>query len=86
MTLDKNDLKEIKKIVDGTEKRLDLKINKEIGLLRLEINERFEETNEKMDVNQDILLEKIDQIKQMENEDILAISKDVAILKKKVLV
>lgn len=82
MTLDKQDQKFIKEIINDVETRL----FKEIGFLRLEMNKRFEETNERMDKRFVETNKNIEQIKNMESEDVAVLYKDVAMLKKKLSV
>lgn len=55
---------------------------KEFGLLRLEMNQRFDEADKKIDGVEIRLSDKIEEVKQMENEDILALSDDVVRIKK----
>jgi len=61
-------------------------VNKEIGSLRLEMNQRFDETRVENTKEHQEIIEKIDQIKQMETEDIEVLYADVARLKKKVAI
>jgi hypothetical protein len=91
MALEKNDLKSIKKIVDEsvgkTENNLRSEfktdLNKEIGSLRLDMNQGLENMDKKMDSNQKVVLQKIDEIRKMESEDIQAIYTDITKIKKR---
>jgi len=77
----KKDVGEIvnKKITDS-----DTKIMKEMGLFRLEMNQRFDKTDERIDTVHSDLINKIDEVKKMENEDIQMLSKDIVKIKKKI--
>jgi hypothetical protein len=95
MALTQKDKKDIGEIIDGkikdNNKTLRSKIgedtkktvNTEIGLLRLEMNQRFNQTDKKIDGNHKELLEKIDQIRKMESEDIQAVYVDIEKIKKR---
>ena len=76
MALTKKDKKDIGEIVE-------VKVSKEIGFLRLEMNQRFDQTDKKIDGNHKEVLEKIDQIRKMESEDITVIYEDIAKIKKR---
>ncbi len=78
MALNDKDLKKIGEVVKT-------KVTKEIGFLRLEMNQRFDKTDEKMGSNHKEVLEKIEEIKKMESEDIQAVADDVAKLEKKIV-
>lgn len=75
MALDDNDLEKIGQIV-----------NKEIGSLRLEMNQRFDQADSKNTKEHQEIIQKIEQVKQMETEDVQAIAADVMILKKKMAI
>lgn len=77
MAMTQKDKEDIGQIVET-------KITREIGSLRLEMNQRFDQTDQKIESVRIELKEEIQQIKQMETEDIQAISADVMVLKKKV--
>jgi len=70
---DKNDIGEI----------FETKITKEIGFLRLEMNQRFDKTDKKIDNVHLDLSKKIEEVKKMGSEDIIAVANDVAKIKKK---
>lgn len=91
MSLTKKDLQDIGQIVDekintAIDTKVPVMIAREIGSLRLEMNQRFDKTDQKIDDVETRLTEKIEQVKQMETEDIQVIYKDVALLKKKMAV
>ena len=79
MALDKKDLKSIEKIVDKRAGKAETKfrgeLHQEIGFVCLEMNQRFEKMDKKMDNNQKVILEKI--------EDIQVVYQDVEAIKKK---
>jgi len=77
VALDDKDLKKIGEVVE-------VKITKEIGFLRLEMNQRFDQTDQKIDSNHKEVLGKIGEIKKMETEDIQALSGDIVAIKKKI--
>lgn len=77
MALNKKDKEDIGQIVK-------INVTQEIGLLRLEMNQRFDETDKKIDKNHTELLGKIDEIKQMETEDVRALTDDIVLIKKKI--
>lgn len=77
MALSDKDKKDIGEIV-GT------KVTKEIGFLRLEMNQRFDKTDQKIDDVENNLLVKIEEIKKMESEDIQAVADDITKIKKKI--
>lgn len=81
MALTKQDKKDITQIVNDV---VDVKVTKEIGFLRLEMNQRFDDTNQKIDNVEGNILTKVEEIKTMENQDILALNDDVVRIKKKV--
>ena len=62
---------------------VEIKVSKEIGLLRLEMNQRFDETNNRVSGVEINILKKIEEIKTMESEDIQAIYADIAKIKKR---
>lgn len=72
--------REINKIGETVE----VKVSKEIGLLRLEMNQRFDQTNYKIDKVEGNILGKIEEIKKMETEDIQALAGDIVTIKKKI--
>ncbi|MBM2820737.1 MAG: hypothetical protein HW405_497 [Candidatus Berkelbacteria bacterium] len=74
MTLSNKDIGEIV----GT------KITKEIGFLRLEMNQRFDKTDQKIDDVHKDLSKKIEEVNKMENEDIQALATDIVKIKKKI--
>lgn len=97
MALTKKDLENIGKVID---ERIDAKvpaiidakvpqmiestITREIGLLRLEMNQRFDEASiENKNEHQEIL-QKIKDINQMETEDIQVVYEDIRKIKKKI--
>jgi len=89
MALTKKDLQEIGKVVDekiGTaiDDKVQPMITQEIGLLRLEMNQRFDEAREENKKEHQKIIEKVDQVKQMETEDIEVLYADVAKVKRKV--
>ncbi|MEI6040326.1 MAG: hypothetical protein WCP93_03185 [Candidatus Berkelbacteria bacterium] len=102
MPLSDKDLEKIGQIVDEKiNKAIDTKVpvmiageigslrtemNQGFGSLRLEINQRFDDVCQEMSSNHREVLEKIEEVKQMETEDIQVIYKDVALLKKKMAV
>jgi len=77
MALTKKDLEKIGEVVDE-------KVTREIGSLRLEMNQRFDMADEKNTKEHQEILEKIEQVKQMETEDIEVLYTDVVKIKKKV--
>lgn len=77
MALTKKDKVDIGQIVE-------VKITKEIGSLRLEMNQRFDEASTQNKKEHEEIIQKIEQVKQMETEDIQMIAKDVMVLKKKI--
>ena len=87
MALDKKDLVSIKKIVDSSavniKEEVKADLNREIGSFRLDTNRRFENMDKKMDANQKVVLEKIDEIRKMESEDIQVIYDDISKIKKR---
>lgn len=76
MALTKNDKKDIGEIVE-------VKVSKEIGSLRLEMNQRFDQTDKKIDDNHKEVLVKIDEIRKMESEDVQALAADIEMIKGK---
>lgn len=79
MALSDNDLQKIGEIVE-------VKITKEIGSLRLEMNQRFDEADVKNTREHQEIIQKIEQVKQMETEDVQILYTDVDRLKKKLAV
>lgn len=71
-----------KKIVESAE-ATKVELRKEIGLSRLEMNQRFDKTDKKIDGVESNLLGKIDEIKKMESEDIAVVYDDIAKIKKR---
>jgi hypothetical protein len=86
MALSDTDLEKIGQVVDEKISGLETKMNQGFGLLRLEMNQRFDKTDQKIESVKEELKEEIRQVKQMETEDIEVIYKDVALLKKKMAV
>jgi len=85
MALDDKDVNKIGEIVEGKVGEIvEVKVSKEIGLLRLEMNQRFDQTDKKIDTSHHELLDKIGEIKTMETEDIQALTDDVVKIKKKI--
>ena len=98
MALDDKDLKKIGEVVEtkisGVETKisgldtkvggLETKMTKEFGLLMLEMNQRFDQTDQKIDSNHKEVLGKIGEIKKMETKDIQALAGDITIIKKKI--
>lgn len=76
MALSDKDINKIGEVVE-------VKVSKEIGLLRLEMNQRFDGTNQKIDNVEGNILGKIEEIKKMETEDIQALANDVVKIRKK---
>lgn len=79
-TLKKEIADDTKKIVVSETKRI---VNTEIGLLRLEMNQRFDEAHQENQQEHRAILGKIEEIKTMESEDIQAIYVDIAKIKKR---
>lgn len=91
MALTKKDLQDIGQIVDekingAIDTKVPVMISKEIGLLRLEMNQRFDKTDQKVEDVRCELKQEIREVKQMETEDIEVLYRDVAMLKKKIAV
>ena len=84
MALDKKDKEDIGEIVETKISGLETKVTKEFGLLRLEMNQRFDQTDQKIDSVEGNILDKIEEIKKMETEDIQALSGDITAIKKKI--
>lgn len=84
MVLSDNDLEKIGKIVDDKVSGLEMKMTREFGSLRLEMNQRFDEADVKNTREHQKIIQKIEQVKQMETEDVEAIATDVLMLKKKI--
>lgn len=86
MSLTKQDKLDIAQIVE--EKIADLRTdtNKGFGLLRLEMNQRFDATDQKIDDVRIELKQEIREVKQMETEDVQVLYKDVALIKNKMAV
>lgn len=76
MALNDGDLKKIGEVVE-------VKVTKEIGFLKLEMNQRFDETNQRITNVKGTIISKIEEIKQMETEDIQALSEDINTVKGK---
>lgn len=79
MALSDKDLNKIGEIVDQ-------KITREIGSLKLEMNQRFDQADSKNTKEHQEIIQKIEQVKQMETEDIQVLYRDVERLKKKVAI
>jgi len=76
MALNNKDINKIGEIVE-------VKVSKEIGFLRLEMNHRFDQADTKNEkAHQEI--KKIEEVKQMESEDIQALAGDIVKIKKKI--
>jgi len=71
-----------KKIVESAETTR-AELRKEIGISRLETNQKFEAMDKKMDANQKVVLQKFDEFRKMESEDIQVIYDDIAKIKKR---
>ena len=84
MALSDKDINKIGEIVEVKVTGLETKITKEFGLLRLEMNQRFDEADTKNEKAHQQLLTKIEEVKQMETEDIQALSIDIVKIKKKI--
>jgi len=89
MALTKKDLQEIGKVVDekintAIDAKVPVMISKEIGLLRLEMNQRFDLADAKNTKEHQEIISKIEEVKQMETEDIEVLYADVAKVKRKV--
>ncbi len=84
MAISKKEFEKIGEIVDSKISGLDKKVTTQFGLLRLEMNQRFDRTDQKIDKVEKNLLVKIDEVKQIENEDIQALAKDITKIKKKI--
>jgi len=76
VALNDGDLKKIGEVVE-------VKVTKEIGFLKLEMNQRFDETNQRITNVKGTIISKIEEIKQMETEDIQALSEDINTVKGK---
>jgi len=83
MALSDRDLKKIAEVVEVKVSGLETKVTKEFGFLRLEMNQRFDETNQRITNIEGTILDKIEEIKQMETEDIQALSEDINMVKGK---
>lgn len=91
MALDKKDFdqigKRVKKIVDSSavniKEEVKADLNREIGSLRLDMNQRFDATDKKIDKVEYKILGKIGEIKKMESEDIAVVYDDIAMIKKR---
>lgn len=83
MALTKKDKQDIGQIV---EEIVDTKLTREIGSLRLEMNQRFDEASIENKSEHQEIIQKIEQIKQMETEDVQVLYRDVARLKKKIAI
>jgi len=77
MALNDKDITKIGEVVE-------VKVSKEIGLLRLEMDERFDEAKVDNGKAHQEILAKIEEVKQMESEDIQALSNDMVKIKKKI--
>lgn len=84
MALSDKDISKIGEIVEIKVSGLETKVTREFGLLRLEMNQRFDETNQRITNVEGNILGKIEEIKQMETEDIQALSDDILTIKKKI--
>ncbi len=84
LALTKKDLEQIGKIVGKEISGLETKTIKGFGILRLEMNQRFDATDKKIDGVESRLSTKIDEIKQMETEDVRALSDDIVLIKNKI--
>ncbi len=69
-------------IADDTKKT----VHTEISLLRLEMNQRFDATDKKIDTVHKDLSDKIDQVITMETEDIQMIYSDISKIKKHIAI
>jgi len=70
-------------IVEAKISGVETKMTKEFGFLRLEMNQRFNETNQRIIHVEGTILDKIEEIKKMETEDIQALSENINMVKKK---
>ena len=86
MALTDNDLEKIGQVVDKKINDLRVDMNQGFGALRLEMNQRFDATDKKIDDVRTELKQEIREVKQMETEEIQVLYKDVALLKKKMAV
>lgn len=87
MALTKQDKEDIGQIIkEQVTEIVDTKVTKEIGFLRLGMNQRFDQADSKNTKEHQEILQKIEQVKQMETEDIQVLYTDVARLKKKMAV
>ena len=89
MVLSDKDLNKIGGLIDEKiGKAIDGKIQpmftKEIGLLRLEMNQRFDEAREENKKEHQEIIEKVEQVRQMETEDIQMVYTDITKIKKKI--
>ena len=84
MALSNKDKKDIGEIVETKVFGLETKVTKGFGLLRLEMNQRFDKTDNRISDVETNILTKIKEVKKMENEDILALADDVVKIKKKI--
>jgi len=84
VALSDKDISKIGEIVEIKVSGLETKVTREFGLLRLEMNQRFDETNQRITNVEGNILGKIEEIKQMETEDIQALSDDILTIKKKI--
>lgn len=84
MALSDKDLNKINKVVKTQVSGLETKVTKEFGLLRLEMNQRFDKTDQKINDVENNILVKIEEIKKMESEDIQALAGDITKIKKKI--
>jgi len=77
MALNNKDINKIGEIVE-------VKVSKEIGFLRLEMNHRFDQADTKNEKAHQEIIKKIEEVKQMESEDIQALAGDIVKIKKKI--
>ena len=83
MSLTKKDKEDIGQIVETKVSGLESKVTKEFGLLRLGMNQRFDEAKAENETAHQHILGKIEEIKQMESEDIEAVYVDLKKIKKR---
>lgn len=95
MALENNDLQLIGVVVDRKIKENNKKlraeirndtqviVNKEVGQLRLDFNQRMDVMDKKNDEGHKAILGKIDEIKKMKSEDVQALAEDIEMIKKR---
>jgi hypothetical protein len=83
MALEKSDFDQIEKIVEKSAEKTKVELRKEIGLSRLDMNQRFDKMDKKIDGVESNLLGKFDEFMKMESEDIQAIYGDIGKIKKR---